>query len=231
MKTLLESDIEFVCDIKAPCFQSLLPEEAELIRNSKTQVLFHKGENLSKQGAFASYVLFIVDGLVKQYVEGSAQKNYNLRLVKTGDFIGLSAVFNKQTFNYSTVAVRQTKAFLIEKEAFENLIKNNGQFAYSIIKRYSMQDNALYEAIRSLTNKQMNGRLADTLLYLSSDEFKGEEVFVNLSRKDIADFVGISTESAVKLLKTFEKEGIVKLEEKDIRILNRDILEDISRRG
>ncbi len=57
------------------------------------------------------------------------------------------------------------------------------------------------------------------------------EIFQLLSRKDLADFAGISTESAVKLLKTFEKEGIIELHEKDIRLLKHNVLTEISRRG
>lgn len=63
-------DHDFICDIQAPCFQMLVPEEAELVRASKTQVLFRKGDSLTKQGAFASYVLFVIKGLAKQYLEG-----------------------------------------------------------------------------------------------------------------------------------------------------------------
>src|SRR5664280_3570625 len=74
MKTILETDRDFICDIKAPCFQMLLPEEAEVVRASKTQVLFRKDDNLTKQGAFASYVLFIIDGFAKQYLEGDGIK-------------------------------------------------------------------------------------------------------------------------------------------------------------
>ena len=67
--------------------------------------------------------------------------------------------------------------------------------------------------------KQMNGRLADTLLYIDSLKTEKAEIFQLLSRKDLADFAGISTESAVKLLKTFEKDGLIELHEKDIKLL------------
>jgi CRP/FNR family transcriptional regulator len=231
MKTLSETDKEFVCDIQAPCFQKLSREEAEFVRGSKTQVLFRKGENLTKQGAFASYVLFIIDGLVKQYVEGDTTRNFNLRIMKSGDFVGLSAVFTKNVFNYSAIALHDTLVYLVDKNTIANLVQNNGQFAYAIIKRYCEQDSGLYDIIRNMMYKQMNGRLADAILYLSSDNFAGEELFTALSRKDIADFAGISTESAVKLLKTFEKEGLISLDEKNIRIANVEALMEISKRG
>ena len=77
----------------------------------------------------------------------------------------------------------------------------------------------------------MNGRLADALLYLSPDEYSGVNIFPVLSRRDIAEFAGISTESTVKLLKTFEKDGLISLKDKDIILLDRKALQEISRRG
>jgi CRP-like cAMP-binding protein len=231
MKTILESDQEFICEIQAPCFQMLSPGEVELIRSSKTQVLFRRGDNLTKQGAFASYVLFIINGLVKQYLEGDGTKSYNLRIIRPGDFVGLSAVFAKNIFNCSSVALTDCQVFLVEKDAIAGVVKQNGMFGYNIIKRYCDQNADLYGTVRSLMYKQMNGRLADTLMYIESLKSDNAEIFQLLSRKDIGDFAGISMESAVKLLKSFEKDGLIKLKEKDIELINHNALVEISKRG
>lgn len=231
MKTILETDSDFVCDIQAPCFQMLVPEEAEVVRASKTQVLFRKDDNLTKQGAFASYVLFMISGYAKQYLEGDGSRSYNLRIIKPGDFIGLSSVFSGNTFTYSSVALTDCQVFLIEKDAIAKVAKDNGKFGFQIIKRYCEQNTNLLGTVRSLMYKQMNGRLAETLLYIDGIKEEKEEIFQLLSRKDLADFAGISTESTVKLLKTFEKDGLIKLHEKDIRILKPDSLLEISRKG
>jgi len=231
MKTIIETDSDFICDIQAPCFQLLLPEEAELVRASKTQVLFRKDDNLTKQGAFASYVLFMIDGLAKQYLEGDGIKNYNLRIIRQGEFVGLSAVFSENIFNYSSVALTDCHVFLVEKEAISKVVKQNGMFGFNIIKRYCEQNTNLINTVRNLMYKQMNGRLADTLLYIDSLKNEKAEIFQLLSRKDLADFAGISTESAVKLLKTFEKDGLIDLNEKDIQIIKHNALIEISRKG
>ncbi len=231
MKTITEADKEFICDIQAPCFQLLSREEIEQIQASKTQVYFRKGENLTKQGAFASYVLFIVTGFVKQFIEGDGTRGYNLRIVRPGEFLGLSSVFGRNTFDYSAVAITDTQAFLVEKDAISRLINNDGKFAFSIITRYCEQNSLLFDTVHKLVYKQMNGRLADALLYLSPEDNSGENLFSALSRKDVAEFAGISTESTVKLLKTFEKDGLIRLKEKDIILLNRAALKEISRRG
>ena len=77
----------------------------------------------------------------------------------------------------------------------------------------------------------MMGRIAETLLYI--DEIKKEyvEVFTLLSRKNLADFAGITTESAVKMLKMLDKEGVIKLEGKDVELLNKPYLLELSKKG
>ncbi|WP_320053391.1 Crp/Fnr family transcriptional regulator [uncultured Acetobacteroides sp.] len=231
MKTILENDSEYVCNIQAPCFQKLNTEEVELIRSSKTQVLFRKGENLTKQGAFATYVLFIVSGIAKQHIEGDGTKSYSLRMVTPGEFVGLSSVFTKNTYSYSTVALTDVQAFLIENSSIMKVSRSNGEFAVNIIKRYCGQNSILFDTIRTLMYKQMNGRMAETLLYLNSIRVENIEVFGLLTRKDIAEFAGISTENAVKILKSFEKDKIVALDDKNITILKHEALEEISRHG
>ncbi len=231
MKPIYEHDPEYFCDIQAPCFQGLLPEELDLVRESKTQVLFRKGENLTKQGAFASYVLFIVSGFVRQYIEGDSSRNFNLRILQAGEFVGLSSVFSNDTFNYSSIALTDCQAFLVEKQAISGIVKQNGMFGFNIIGRYCQQNANLYQTLHTILYKQMNGRMASVLLYVDSLKKVNPEIFQLLSRKDIAEFAGISTESAVKLLKGFQKDGLIALKEKDVILKDHQGLQDISRRG
>lgn len=231
MKPIIESDSDFICDLEAPCFQTLSPEEVKLVQSSRTQVLFRKGDNLTKQGTFASYVLFMVKGLAKQYIEGDNTKSYNLRIVKPGEFVGLSSVFSTNTFNYSSVALTDCHVFLVEKDAISKIISQNGIFGLGIIRRYCEQNVNLFDTLKTVLYKQMNGRLADTLLYINALKEDFADIFTLLSRKDLADFAGISTESTVKLLKRFEKDQIIVLKEKDIKILKPELLSEISKHG
>lgn len=231
MKRILETDSDFICNIDTPCFQLLNNEEISLVQSSRTQVIFRKGDIITKQGTFPSYVLFIVKGFARQYLEGTSNKNYNLKINIPGEFIGLASIYTKQLFNYSTVAMTDCQAYLIEKDAIIELIKQNGNFGYNLTKRYLNENAPLFENLSTLLYKQMNGRLAEKLLYLNSIKSIFPDLYHNLSRKDLADFCGISTENTVKLLKSYQKEGIIDLQEKEILILNEEILNEISLKG
>ncbi|MDX9773827.1 MAG: Crp/Fnr family transcriptional regulator [Bacteroidales bacterium] len=231
MKTISNKDKGFVCDITLPCFSALSPEETELVRDSRVQVVFRRGENITKQGAFASYVIFIVSGFSRQYIECSNGRDYNLRIIRPGEMVGLSSVFNRNTFSYSVVAITETTGFLIEKEAIAGLVKNNGAFAFGIVKRYCEHNAMLYSSLDHVLHQQTNGRMATVILTLAPENFDGEDLIRHLSRRELADFAGISTEGAVKVLKSFEKDMLIRLSDKSIIMLDRKRLEEISRTG
>jgi CRP/FNR family transcriptional regulator len=83
----------------------------------------------------------------------------------------------------------------------------------------------------SLTQKQMHGRMADGLLYLSKDFYDSESFDMHLSRQEIADITAMSKDSAIRILKDFERDGIIRLQGSKISILDADQLNDISLKG
>ncbi len=229
MISLKDKKEEFNCDLNTPCFQQLPSKAIELIKNSKTKVLFRKGDNLCKQGTFSSYILFVVSGLAIQYLESKSGKNLNLRVIRSSEFIGLHSIFSSKTYDYSTVAIADCQVILVEKEPLQQIMLDYADFTMKLISRYSQQNTLLFEIISKLQFKQMNGRFADVLLYLES--LNVENIFTLLSRKQLAEFAGISTESAVKILKSLEKSDIIYLENKDIIIKDKKALLQLSKFG
>lgn len=221
----------FECANSSVCFKQLIPSELEFINQKKTQIIYRKGETICKQGAFASYVMFISEGLVRLYLESPYNKNINIKILKTREFIGLSSIYGDNIYNYSTTALKDSTICLIEKESFRMLLNNNGHFASEIIQWYCNNEKQLFTKIKSLGIKQMHGRLADTLLYLNDTKFDHDDIFQFLSRQDIADFACISTESAVRFLTELKSEGIIQLDGKKVKILDRERLINISKTG
>lgn len=219
-------------DLSAPeCFTELFPEELMLLEGKRTQLLYQKGENLIKQGAFATHVIYVIDGLVKLYLQTGVGRQINIRLAHKGDFLAFPALFGEDYYNYSAVAVKDTTVSMIDREALQGLLRENTSFAMRITTKNLRHEAFLLEIIRNLSYKQMRGKLASALLYLSQPEFVEEEVFSYLTRQDIGDFASIPAESAIRFLKEFEKEGMLRLGGKDIHIVDMRRLEEISRKG
>lgn len=230
MNPFPESDTDN-CEKMVACFRDLKPEELTLISSGKTELTYLAGETLFKQGAFSTHVLLVMDGLVKVYLQAGRDKQLNLQLAKPGDFLAFASVFGETVHTTSAIALTDTQVCMIDKENMRQLLMNNAEFAMRITSRNFRDERQLLTVIGNITYKQMRGKLASALLYLSGDEFSGQEVFPHLSRQDIANFASIATESTIKFLKEFERDGIIVLEGKDITILNRPELEKTERLG
>ncbi|MBN2166136.1 MAG: Crp/Fnr family transcriptional regulator [Marinilabiliaceae bacterium] len=215
----------------SPCFRDLHPEEIEYLKVEKKQISYQKGETICKQGAFAPYVLYVVDGLVKVYIELSRNRQKAIRLLRSGDFIAFQAVFGETLYQYTASAITDSNICMINKDALKNMLLENKDFAFRVVARNYLSENHLLETIKETIQKQMPGKLASALLYLSSSQFGNDSVFNYLTRKDLADFAGITTESTVKILKEFEQDGLIISDGKDIIIKNTDKLKDVSMHG
>lgn len=206
-----------------------LPGVMGNITENKTRITYLKGETIFKQGAFAPYILYVVKGLIKVYLQTGFEKQINLSLAKTGEFLAFSSIFGENIHTYSAQALKDSVICMIEKESLKEVLLNNPEFALEVTSKNYRNERHLLEIIKNISYKQMRGKLASGLLYLSDEEFLKENVFQFLTRQEIADFAGISTESAIKFLKEFEKEKLVKLKGKNIEISDRKKLEIISK--
>lgn len=205
------------------------PEALNELAGQKTRLTYLKGETLFKQGAFAPFVLYVVKGLVKIYLQTGYDKQLNLGIAQTGDFLAFSSVFGANIHTYSCQALKDCEICMIEKESLKQALLNNPQFALEITSKNYRIEGHLLDIIKNLGYKQMRGKLASALLYLSQEHFLKEDVFNFLTRQDLSDFASISTESAIKFLKEFEKEGIISLHGRKIEVTDLKRLEIISK--
>ncbi len=74
-------------------------------------------------------------------------------------------------------------------------------------------------------------RISDVLIYLYQKVYNSDTFDLILSRQDIGELSGMTKDSAIRVLKDFESEGIIKVDGKKIKILNKEILNDISNKG
>ena len=217
--------------LEPDCFHLISREEFETLNRKQTELTYEKGEHIFKQGAFAPHVLFIQTGLVKVYLQTGLRKHLNLWIARRGDFLAFSTIFGADNYPYSAVALKDSQLLMIEKVSLKGLLRTNPEFALRITSKNYGTEQHLLNIVTNLSYKQMRGKLASSLLYLSTDVLIREEIFKTLSRQDIADFASISVENVVRFLKEFEQEGIIILEGKNIKIADRQKLSTISNTG
>jgi CRP/FNR family transcriptional regulator len=129
------------------------------------------------------------------------------------------------------VAVSDTLVCFIDGENFKELLASNHIFANQFISLCSVDYNRALERMVGLSQKQMHGRIADALIYLVEEIYQENVIGGEISRQDIADFTSMSKDSAIRILKEFERDGIINLEGRNIEVLDNNRLHSISVKG
>ncbi|MCF8373039.1 MAG: Crp/Fnr family transcriptional regulator [Bacteroidales bacterium] len=219
------------CNNKSPITKSLSDKHLEVLNKDRFEVVFKPDEMIYKQGTSATHIIFLTSGLAKVYIEGFQNKNLIIKILKEGEYAGGPGIFSDTRHHYSISALKETTACFIPVENWKTLIEENKDFNMDFIRSLNRQSIFTFDKMMSLTQKQMHGRMADALLYLSKEVY-GKPLFeLVLSRQDIADMTAMSKDSAIRVLKEFQSEGIITEQAKAIEITNMQKLENISQFG
>lgn len=219
------------CNERSPMFSLLSKEELVLLNKDRFEVTFHPGETIIKQGTSANHFVSLTSGLAKLFLEGLDRKNLILEIIKPWKLFGGPGIFTDLRYHYSVAAISETSACFIAIDNVKKLIKSNPAFTESLLIHCSMNNSRNFERLLSLTHKQMPGRLADVLLYLSKDVYRSLAFNLSITRQEIGDLSNMTKESATRIMKDFENEGIISIDGKIIEILKLDTLKDISLKG
>lgn len=234
MKQANDSKVDLHCSVfnyEQSWYELLTPDERELIDQHSVSLKFKKGETVCKQGAFASHIFFLEEGLVKVYLE-ERNNNLILTLSTNHSLLGLPSVFegnNKLPYSISTYTDSMIR--MIDIQVFKQLLKQNPAFAFRIINILNENTSQIYGRFYSLTQKQLHGRLADILLCMATRIFKAKSFDLPLSRADLGDLTGMSTESVIRMMKEFKDDGLIDMQCKSIELLDIPRLERISEFG
>lgn len=219
------------CNQKAPLFLHLSDEELRIINRDRYSVRFHEGEVILKQGTAANTMISVIDGFARKYMEGFNDRKLILDFVKPWQLVGAPGVHNNGRNSFSVVAIQETLVCFLDAKNFTEVLGLNGEFAKAYVALCSGNYGRSLDRMVSLSQKQMHGRIADALIYLTEEIYESELVGPEITRQDIADYTSMSKDSAIRILKEFERDQIVRLLGKSIEIIDGDRLRSVSVNG
>ena len=155
-----------------------------------------------------------------------------LKIVSAGEIIEKNGLYNTGKHTVTAETLEKSEVTFFEGEDFLNLLKRHSDLSLRIINVLSQELEQVQQKINQLTFKDAKGRLALILLDLAKSygvkNSEGVDLGIVLKREEIAEMTGIALETAVRLLSQFKKEGIIKIEGKQITLLNEPKLQTLS---
>jgi CRP-like cAMP-binding protein len=219
---------------KNSVFSDLSDADKETLFNHHSCNRYKKGEIIFKEGNRPTALICLVEGKVKIFKEGVGGREQIVRLAKPGGFIGYRALFAKENYLASAIAIEESIVCSIEKADLYHIMETNNQICLKILQMTASELGLSNTRTVSLTQKHIRGRLAESLLFLIETygfEDDNSTIKAYLSREDIANLSNMTTSNAIRTLSTFAGEKVISLDGRRIKILNLPKLRKISELG
>ena len=196
--------------------------KAELLRISacKTSKIVKKGEVIFEEGEMLNGVYCVKDGICKLSKLSANGKDQIIKLVVKGELLGQRSLISEESSNLQATALNDMELCFIPKSEIIDDLRKNVSFSFDVLKNMSQDLKEADDIIVNMAQKSVRQRLAEALISINSSFGTNPDgtLSVLLSREDYASIVGTATESAIRVLSQFKKEGLISTIGKQIKI-------------
>ncbi len=212
-----------------PIFKGLNEEERILIFNNGLVKNYRKGEVLFEKGEVGSMLYVVIKGEIKISLFRD-DKEIILKYFREKEFFGELSLFTLGTRTATAIACRDSTVFMLDHRVFLSVLKKSPEILLKITREIAKRIEESNKKIFSLAFLDTAGKIARYLYDLSQE--KGEEIGEWILIRDrpqiseMAKNLGISRETASRVINTWRKAGIIELKRKEI-FINREFLSEV----
>ena len=219
------------CEFRDVVFSYLDDTTIEELCDNKEEQSFRKGEVINHEGEKIINFKYLKSGLVKLYRRTSSGEEQVITITRPFEFVSNMSIFSEEKYQYSVSALEDSVVCLVRLTFIKELFMRNGGFAMGLLSKISMINDKIISQTLDIRQKNLIGRVAFVLLYFTKDIYNSRVFDLPVSRKEIADYIGMSTANVIRTMSDFKKEGIIRVFGKTIEVVDLGKLEIISKRG
>ncbi len=193
-------------------FRELAPEDRKQVALVSRVTLYERGERLFREGDSCSSLITIARGRVKVFKATRQGRDVTLGLFGRGDPVGAVAVFEGIAYPATAVALLPTTCLDTPRGELFKLLESRPSLVLGLLSALSRRlvyatDRLAHEHSRAeVRYARFFVKLAETLAQTPGDQ---PFVPIVLSRQDLADCMGTTIETAIRVMSRWRKDGIV----------------------
>lgn len=154
-----------------------------------------------------------------------------MKIDKGHFFVGVTDVFENMIHNYSVTALNDTNACFIDFSGYLHLLENKGKFAAEVLELLGRTIVDHYKRCVNKMQKQLTAIFAEALLYFSDYIFESNTFNLPFTRNEFGAYIGTTREIVTKIIHDFTVDHIIEVDGKNIKILNKEMLQKFSNAG
>jgi CheY-like chemotaxis protein len=186
-----------------------------------------KGDYVYRDGDHSNKIFLILKGVVKSHKMDESGKELITRLYKADDFLGFTSFNDTIPYEESATAVQYTELAGISKRELKELLSKSQNVSLELMNVLTDNLAEVKDQLLQMAYSSVRKKTAQTILQFAKVLNKKETEAIKISRNDLAGVAGIATESLIRTLSGFKKEGLIEIEGRNICILDLSKLQNI----
>jgi CRP/FNR family transcriptional regulator len=194
-------------------------DELEEYCASRTERLLAPRDMIIKQGQPITEFIYLKEGLVKLFRDTTAGSQI-ISIGRPLDFVSLLSVFADEKYSYSVSALQHSTVCVFDLNEIKKMILENGAFAFKLIKTMNKASDRVLFNYLDINQKRLFGRVASVLLEFSNI-YESNSYELPISRKEIAQLVGMSIENVIRTISDLRRDKIIRVYGKNLDIIDK----------
>lgn len=207
-----------------PLFSGLAPEDLDRLSGYSRIVHSEKGTTIFSKGDPGSGLMAVVSGSVKISVPSPDGKEVALNIIQPGEVFGEIALLDGRPRTANACAMQDSELLILERREFIPFLRQSPEIGLTLLAVLCDRLRRTSEQVEDVLFLDVSGRLAKTILRLSTHENEGRR-HVRATQKEIGQMIGLSRESTNKQLQTWVRCKWIAIEKGGLTIKNTRALE------
>jgi CRP-like cAMP-binding protein len=216
---------------RSTLFNGLPEDQIRKISEIVSDKHFKKGTTVFFEGDDGNGFYLIHTGMVKIYKASPGGKEQILHILGPGEPFGEVPVFSGRQFPANAEAIAESHVLFFPRTAFVNLISINPSLSLNMLAVLSLRLRQFTLQIENLSLKEVPGRLAGYLMYLSSKQEERRLILLDISKVQLASLLGTIPETLSRIFSKMSDQGLIEVDGRQIRILDSDRLARLASDG
>ncbi len=188
---------------------------------------FGLGETIYREGGHSNKIYLVLKGVVKCHKIDGEGKELITSLYSSDDFLGLTSLMDNEPYQEFATAVEDVELTGISKEYLKDVLKKNHNVSLELMGLLTENLTEIKKQLLQMAYSSVRKKTAHTLLQFFEILNKRQDLPIKISRSDLASVAGIATESLIRTLSNFKREGIIDIEGRNITIQDLKALQSI----
>lgn len=189
---------------------------------------YKKDDIIYKENHNSNFIYLITKGVVKCHKLDEQGKELTTALYNEDNLFGYTSFTQNIPYQETATAIKDVEMVGLSKSELKGVLSRNHKVTLELIQLLTDNLTGIKNQLLQMAYSSVQRKTASTILRFAEKLNRKPEDPIKISRSDLASVAGIATETLIRTMSNFKKQGLIEMEGRNIKILDLEKLQHMS---